>query len=144
MVINITFYHSSYWFLYGAEIQLVQVFQELFGWSPLASSVYCIPIGIAGLFSSSTTGKIAPYIPMRILLLLGQVFMCTGAILFALADRPEKYWSMIFPGMIVGMLGIGFAYVGGNIAIMSNARKGEEVRASFQSGFTSLILILNL
>ncbi|PAV17782.1 MFS general substrate transporter [Pyrrhoderma noxium] len=139
---------SSYWFLYGAEIQLVQVFQELFGWSPLASSVYCIPIGIAGLFSSSTTGKIAPYIPMRILLLLGQVFMCTGAILFALADRPEKYWSMIFPGMIVGMLGIGFAYVGGNIAIMSNARKGEEgvvgalMNTAFQLGATVGLAIL--
>lgn len=33
----------------------------------------------------------------------------------------------MFPGMVVGMIGIGIAYVGVNVAVMASARKGEEV-----------------
>lgn len=68
--------------------------------------------------------------------------MAVGVILFALADAPHKYWSHIFPGMIIGMCGLATAYVGANIAIMSGARPGEEgvvgamMNTAFQLGAT--------
>ena len=54
--------------------------------------------------------------------------MATSVVLFALGDSPDKYWSYIFPGMIVGMIGIGIAFVGVNVAVMTSAPPGEEVR----------------
>ena len=53
--------------------------------------------------------------------------MIVGAVLLALADRPDKYWSYMLPGMIVGMSGVATTHVGVNIVIMAGARRGEEV-----------------
>lgn len=81
-------------------------------------------------------------IPKRILLVLGQVFMIIGAVLFALADNPSRYWPFIFPGMIIGMIGLAMAYVGSNVTTMAGARKGEEgvvgavLYTSYQMGST--------
>lgn len=61
--------------------------------------------------------------------------MAVGAILFSFADSADKYWSHIFPGMIFIMIGLGSAYVGANVAIMGNARKGDEVSACFFKDF---------
>lgn len=52
--------------------------------------------------------------------------MAVGSVLFALADRPEKYWSFMVPAMIIGVIGLASAYVGVSIAIMADARQGEE------------------
>jgi hypothetical protein len=54
--------------------------------------------------------------------------MLISTVLFALADTPGKYWSLVFPGMVVGTIGLALGFVGANIAIMAGARKGEEVR----------------
>ncbi|KAL5478791.1 hypothetical protein ACEPAI_2068 [Sanghuangporus weigelae] len=133
---------SIYWFLYGSELQLVEIFQDIFGWSPLASSLYCIPIGVAGGISATLSGIYGSRFPRRLLLFVGQIFMTTSVVLFALGDSPDKYWSHIFPGMIVGMIGIGIAFVGVNVAVMASAPAGEEgvvgalVNTSIQLGAT--------
>ncbi|KAH8119334.1 major facilitator superfamily domain-containing protein [Phellopilus nigrolimitatus] len=131
-----------YWFLYGTELQLVEIFQDLFGWSALKASVHCIPIGVAGGITSYLFGTYGPRFSRRISLPVGQLLMGVGSVLFALADTPEKYWSHVFPGMVVGMIGIAISYVGVNVAVMASARKGEEgvvgalVNTSFQLGAT--------
>ncbi|KDQ18400.1 hypothetical protein BOTBODRAFT_185039 [Botryobasidium botryosum FD-172 SS1] len=117
---------SVYWFVFGLQLQIVNVFQELFHWSPLSAALHCLPLGVAGGITAYLTGLVAPRVPRKILLVNGQVFMAVGAVLFALADRPEKYWSYMFPGMILAMIGLASAYVGVSIAIMADARKGEE------------------
>ena len=62
----------------------------------------------------------------RVLLVAGEVLMLVGSVLFALADEPSKYWSMVVPGMIVGMPGLAMAYLGSNFTTMESAPKGEE------------------
>lgn len=56
--------------------------------------------------------------------------MGVAAILFALADTPDKYWSHILPGMILAMIGLATAYVAANIFILMTAPKGQEVSCS--------------
>ncbi|KAL5498331.1 hypothetical protein ACEPAH_2473 [Sanghuangporus vaninii] len=144
---------SIYWFLYGSELQLVEIFQvkqDIFGWSPLASSLYCIPIaiGVAGGISATLSGIYGPHFPRKLLLFAGQIFMAVSVGLFALGDSPDKYWSHIFPGMIVGMIGIGITFVGVNIAVMASAPAGEEgvvgalVNTSIQLGATIGLAIM--
>ncbi|KAI5121919.1 hypothetical protein M0805_000248 [Coniferiporia weirii] len=139
---------SIYWFLYGSELQLVEIFQDLFGWSPLKASLHCIPIGVAGGISAHLTGVYGSRLPQKVLLPVGELFMGVGIVLFALSDSPEKYWSHVLPGMIIGMIGVAIAYVGVSVAIMASARKGEEgvvgalVNTSFQLGATVGLAIM--
>lgn len=56
--------------------------------------------------------------------------MAVGAVLLALADQPDKYWSHFVPAFIIGTAGMAMAYVGVSVAIMADAPKGEEVCVS--------------
>ncbi|GJJ13376.1 hypothetical protein Clacol_007628 [Clathrus columnatus] len=129
-------------YCWSAEIQLIQVFQDLWGWSAIKAAVHCIPIGISGGISTYIAGYLALYIPKKLLLLGGQVFMAIPAILFSLADTPDKYWSHILPGMIIATIGLATAYVAANVFILSNAPKGQEgvisamMNTAFQLGAT--------
>ncbi|KAL5525108.1 hypothetical protein ACEPAF_8977 [Sanghuangporus sanghuang] len=115
---------SIYWFLYGSELQRVEIFQDIFGWSPTRF-----------------------FVALQ-LLFVGQIFMAASVVLFALGDSPDKYWSHIFPGMIVGMIGIGIAFVGVSVAVMASAPAGEEgvvgalVNTSIQLGATIGLAIM--
>lgn len=57
--------------------------------------------------------------------------MAVAAILFALADTPDKYWSHILTGMILAMIGLATAYVAANVFILMAAPKGQEVSLRF-------------
>jgi vacuolar-type H+-ATPase subunit I/STV1 len=76
------------------------------------------------------------------MLISGQLLMIVGAVLFALAKEASDYWRYIFPGMLVGMTGLAFGYVGSNVTTMAGARKGEEgvvgavLYTSYQLGST--------
>ncbi|KIJ51730.1 hypothetical protein M422DRAFT_223465 [Sphaerobolus stellatus SS14] len=133
---------SIYWFLNGVEIQLIQIFQDLWGWSALSAALHCIPIGVAGGIFTNVVSIAAAYLPRRVILIGGQVLMAVSVVLYSLADTPDKYWSHVLPAMIIGMIGIAFGYVGANIFIMSSAAKGQEgvigamMNTAFQLGAT--------
>ena len=84
---------SIYWWVFGAEIEFVQVFTDLWGMSALEAVLCCLPLGISAGISAYLTGIFAPHIPKKLLLVSGQVLMLVGAVLFALADEPGMYWS---------------------------------------------------
>ncbi|KAK7469999.1 hypothetical protein VKT23_001434 [Stygiomarasmius scandens] len=133
---------TLYWWLFGSEMQLVQIFTALWKTSSLSAALRCLPLGISGGFSSYLAGIIVPEFPRRVVLVGAQLFMCIGSILFALADNESRYWSYIVPGMILGMIGVGFGYVASTITVMEGCRKGEEgvvsavMYTSYQMGAT--------
>lgn len=73
---------------------------------------------------------------------LWKAFMIAGSVLFAFADTPEKYWSHILPGMIVGTLGLAVSYVAANIAIITGSRPGQE--AILSDSETLLVIVAEL
>ena len=142
-------HHSPYWNLMAAELQLVQVFQDLFYWSPIKAAIHFLPFGVTGAITTVVVGTYGQLVPRRILLVFGQFCMVVGTTLFALADTPDKYWSYIFPGMIVNMVGLALSYVGASVTTMAGAPKGEEgvvgaiLYTSFQIGSTIGIAIVS-
>ncbi|TCD63901.1 hypothetical protein EIP91_004780 [Steccherinum ochraceum] len=138
---------SCYWNFMSMELLFIQVFQDIFHWSPISAAVHCIPIGITGTISTVVVGTWGHHVPVRFQLIFGQLCMLVGTVLFALADRPEKYWSHIVPGMIIDMIGLGPAYVGATTVAMAGAPSGEEgvvgaiLYTSFQIGSTIGIAI---
>jgi len=140
---------SVYWNLMSSELLLVQVFQDLFFWSPLKAALHFLPFGITGGIFASLTGAYGSLVPRRVLLVAGQLCMAIGTILFALADTEDKYWSYVFPGMLINMIGICLAYVGASVTMMAGAPKGEEgvvgavLYTSFQIGSTIGIAVVS-
>ncbi|KAE9402344.1 MFS general substrate transporter [Gymnopus androsaceus JB14] len=117
---------SIYWWVFASELQLVQIFVDLWNFSSLSAAVRCLPLGISGGATSLLTGYIASKLPRRVLLVGAQVLMVVGATLFALADDPSKYWSHIVTGMVLGTAGVSLGYVGCTIVVMEDVREGEE------------------
>ena len=117
---------TIHWFLYVSELQLVEIFEDLFGWSALNASLHCIPLGIASGTASFFCARYGSLVPRRLILAGSQVLMGIAVLLFALADSPDKYWSHTFLGMVFGLVGVGAGYWAVNVALMASAPKGEE------------------
>ncbi|KAF4600239.1 hypothetical protein EYR40_007351 [Pleurotus pulmonarius] len=120
---------SPYWWCLSSQLQLVNVFMNLWHDSPLIAAVRCIPIGVAGGIASFLAGRYAPRLNPKHMLVCSQALMALGSVLFALAggEKAEaRYWSYIFPGMVIGMFGLAGAYVGCTTMVMGGAREGEE------------------
>lgn len=133
----------------ASELNFVQIFQDLFYWSPIKAAIHFLPFGVTGFITTISVGTYGHLIPRRVLLIAGQVCMAVGSVLFALADTPDKYWSYIFPGMIVNMIGLALSYVGASVTTMAGAPKGEEgvvgaiLYTSFQIGSTIGVAIVS-
>ncbi|KAK7041511.1 hypothetical protein VNI00_009381 [Paramarasmius palmivorus] len=117
---------TVYWWLFAIELQLVQVFMNLWHVSSISAAIRCIPLGITGGITAYLVGLFAPKMPRIPLLVSGQVLMGVGSVLFALADTEDKYWSHVVPGIIVGTSGLSLAYVGSTIVVMEGAQAGQE------------------
>ncbi|KAJ7592828.1 major facilitator superfamily domain-containing protein [Mycena floridula] len=140
---------SVYWWVFGVQVQFVEVFMDMWGMTALSAAIHCLPMGISGGISSFLTGRFGQMVPKKILLVTGQALMAVGAILFALADSKDKYWSHIVPGMIIGMFGLAMSYVGCTITMMEGARSGEEgvvgamMYTSYQIGATLGLAVIS-
>jgi len=133
---------SVYWNLMAIELQLTQIFQDLFFWSPIKAALHFLPLGITGGFTTILVGTYGHLLSRRVLLISGQVFMLVGSILLAFASTESRYWSYILPAMIINMVGLALAYVGASVTMMAGAPKGEEgvvgavLYTTFQVGAT--------
>ncbi|KAG9227060.1 hypothetical protein CCMSSC00406_0008260 [Pleurotus cornucopiae] len=116
--------------------------------SSIIAALRCLPIGVAGGVASYLIGRVLPYLPAKWVLVAAQLLTATGSVLFALAGTQDRYWAFVFPGMVVGMLGLASAYVGCTTAVMGDARKGEEgvvgavMYTAYQVGSTIGVAIL--
>ncbi|KAF9490814.1 MFS general substrate transporter [Pleurotus eryngii] len=139
-----------YWWCLGCKLQLVTVFLNLWHDSPLVAALRCLPIGVAGGVASYFVGRVLPYLPAKWVLVAVQLLTATGSMLFALAGTEERYWSFVFPRMVVGMLGLASVYVECTTMVMGDAQKGEEgvvgavMYTAYQVGSTISIAILTL
>ncbi|KAG2153646.1 MFS general substrate transporter [Suillus bovinus] len=96
----------------------VSLWQDIYGWSALSSAVHMLPIGItAFVFSFSSRVKGIGAMNAKWLILCGALMMMTALVLFAFANGPDKYWSLVFPGFIIGSAGAMLTNISANIAI---------------------------
>ena len=56
------------------------------------------------------TGPLARRINPKWIILFGMLCMLVANVLFAYADRPDRYWSFTFPAIIIGDAGAMLAY----------------------------------
>ncbi|PIL32540.1 MFS general substrate transporter [Ganoderma sinense ZZ0214-1] len=92
------------------------VWQDIWHWSASSTAIHMLPIGVLA-FAMSFTGSLSRVINSKWIILFGEGMCIIATILFAFADRPERYWSFIFPAFVLGSAGAMLAYTHTNIAI---------------------------
>ncbi|KAG2342562.1 MFS general substrate transporter [Suillus weaverae] len=96
----------------------VSLWQDVYQWSAMSSAVHMLPIGItAFVFSFANRVKGLSSMSAKWPILCGALMMMTALVLFAFADGPDKYWSLVLPGFIVGSAGAMLTNISANIAI---------------------------
>ncbi|KAG1812501.1 major facilitator superfamily domain-containing protein [Suillus subaureus] len=96
----------------------VSLWQDVYKWSAMSSAVHMLPIGItAFVFSFTNRIKGLSGMSAKWPILCGALMMMSALVLFAFADRPDKYWPLVFPGFIIGSAGAMLANISANIAI---------------------------
>lgn len=70
---------------------------------------YRLPIGVLA-FAMSFTGSLSRVINSKWIILSGEGMCIVATILFAFADRPERYWPFIFPAFVLGSAGAMLGY----------------------------------
>ncbi|KAL0959009.1 hypothetical protein HGRIS_014321 [Hohenbuehelia grisea] len=116
---------SPGWWVFTSELQLIAIFLKLWQESAVKAAIRCLPIGITGL-CAYFVGAMVTKVHHSIFLIGGQVLMAVAAVLFALMDSVQKYWSHGVPGMIIGMIGLCCARVACTTMMLNSARKEEQ------------------
>ncbi|KAG1727619.1 major facilitator superfamily domain-containing protein [Suillus lakei] len=94
----------------------VSLWQGVYKWSAMSSAVHMLPIGITA-FIFSFANRVMPPSSAKWLILCGAFMMMAALVLFSFADRPDKYWPLVFPGFIIGSAGAMLTNISANIAI---------------------------
>jgi MFS family permease len=115
--------------------ELVPLWQDGYGWSPISAAVHTLPIGISAIFFS-TTGFVLKWVSSKHVLLFGHLCLIIATILLALDDTAQKYWSYNFPAGIIGSAAAMVVYTHNNIAIFRTCppSMAGTVGAIFNSG----------
>ncbi|TBU27124.1 MFS general substrate transporter [Dichomitus squalens] len=91
------------------------VWQDVWKWSAVSTAIHMIPIGVLA-FAMSFTGPLSRMINSKWIILFGEGLCIVATILFAFADRPERYWPYIFPAFVLGSAGAVLIYTHTNMA----------------------------
>ncbi|RDX44326.1 MFS general substrate transporter [Lentinus brumalis] len=92
------------------------VWQDVWHQSAISMAIHMIPNG-ALAFAVSFTGSLSRVINPKWIILFGEGLCIISTTLFALADTPDKYWSYIFPALVLGSSGAMLTYTQTNIAM---------------------------
>ncbi|KAH8105286.1 MFS general substrate transporter [Cristinia sonorae] len=92
------------------------LWQSYYHWSAISVALRMIPMGVFA-FAISFTGALSRFTSPKYILLPAQVLILTATILLRFGDAPDKYFSFILPGFILGTSGCMLTYTHANIAI---------------------------
>lgn len=88
---------------------LTLYWQQVWHWSAVSTAVHMIPIGVAS-FAVSFTGPFVARVPRKALIMGGQALVLVAMVLLHFADRPDRYWSFVFPAFVLGSGGAMLTY----------------------------------
>ena len=92
--------------LSGSMVFVALFLQVSAGWSPLAAGAATIPLSIEMFFLASRFGALASRIGPRVPMLGGEVFLCMGFVVLALAPNHPQYFARVLPGILLMGLGL--------------------------------------
>jgi len=97
--------------LFGMFYYLTFFIQGVMGFSSLKSGVAYLPFSLIIIIGSGIVSQVLPRVGPKVLITLGAAFMTAGMFWYAQVHADTKYWSGIFPAMIVTATGLAMVFV---------------------------------
>ncbi|KAK2023341.1 major facilitator superfamily transporter [Colletotrichum zoysiae] len=115
------------WATFGIwTLYLVQILQEIRGFSPLLTCAWFAPVVVTGGMAAVITGKLLGPLRVRppVVMTMALAAFTTGVTLTATAPRDQIYWAQIFVSMLVMPFGMDMSFPAATL-ILSDAVKRE-------------------
>ncbi|KAI0049666.1 MFS general substrate transporter [Auriscalpium vulgare] len=100
--------------------QLMPLFQEVYHWNAIMTSVHFLPTGIFCSIIAVVCGSFPKYINPKWTIFIGLLADIVATILLAFGNTSARYWSILLPGFIIGTMGNMVVFTNSNIAIFMN------------------------
>src|SRR4051795_6113850 len=97
--------------LFGMFYYLTFFIQGVMGFSSLKSGVAYLPFSLIIIVGSGIVSQVLPKVGPKALITLGAAFMTAGMYWYAQVHADTRYWSGIFPAMIVTATGLAMVFV---------------------------------
>ncbi|KZV88947.1 MFS general substrate transporter [Exidia glandulosa HHB12029] len=128
-------------FLWFTNVFLVkvQLWQDVYGWSPIKGAIHFLPIGLVAGPITIFAEPICNRFEYKWTIIGSQLLLIISSAIFAFADKDTvySYWALDFPAMTVGAVGGALLYVTSNVAVFHNTP--DEISGTIGAIFNSAL-----
>jgi EmrB/QacA subfamily drug resistance transporter len=97
--------------LIGAFFFLSLYFQDVLGYTPVATGFASLPTTLGVLIAAGAASALVPRIGPKPLMVLGGLLAAAGLFVMSFLDVDSSFWTLPFPGQLLLGLGLGFTFV---------------------------------
>jgi len=97
--------------LIGAFFFLSLYFQQVLGYTPVATGFASLPVTLGVLIAAGSASALVPKVGPKPLMVLGGLLAAAGLFTFSFLDVDSSFWALPFPGQLLLGLGLGFTFV---------------------------------
>ncbi|KAG2186478.1 hypothetical protein INT44_002700 [Umbelopsis vinacea] len=101
------------------------MFQDAFGYSPIKTSLYYLPMGIVAFVVSNCAGYIVPYVGMRTTMIVSSLMTLAANIGALYYSESINFWALIFPMQVLMAASLPLLFVAGQTALLATATPSE-------------------
>lgn len=100
--------------------------QDVLRYSPLATAMAFVPLGVGGYAFSVGAGRLLPRVGVKPLLAAGLALVTAGVAMFALVGARTSYWPLVLAALVTAGTGLAVTFVSANVAVVDGADPGEQ------------------
>ncbi|KAK8011677.1 hypothetical protein PG990_010642 [Apiospora arundinis] len=104
--------------------------QDIFGFSPLITSVCLIPAAVSGVIVNVLAGKLLHKVSNKLLMGIGAAGFTISFLLAAVQRSGASYWAFTFPAFVIVVFGTDFEFNVVNMYVVSSLPKSQQSIAS--------------
>lgn len=97
--------------LIGAFFFLSLYFQQVLGYTPVATGFASLPTTLGVLIAAGAASALVVKVGPKPLMVLGGLLAAAGLFLLSFLDVDSSFWTLPFPGQLLLGLGLGFTFV---------------------------------
>lgn len=116
--------------MFGSVFFLIQLFQDVYGMSPLGAGVHALPWTAIPMVAAPIAGALSDRIGGRAIVGVGLLFQAAGLAWIAAVTTTTMPYSHVIPGLVLGGIGNGLFFAPIANLVLGSVRRDQEGLAS--------------
>jgi EmrB/QacA subfamily drug resistance transporter len=116
--------------MFGSVFFLIQLFQDVYGMSPLAAGVHALPWTAVPMVVAPLAGALSDRIGGRVIVGIGLLCQAAGLALIAAQTTTTADYPRVIPGLVLGGIGNGLFFAPIANLVLGSVRRDQEGLAS--------------